>query len=337
MRWLYLLYPDECAVTSFVELFREADAYYVYYQAFPVLKRLVEEGKVSKVSGDKVFTFFVELLNVGDEEGLKRKKEMLKLLDDVCDEGACRVVFCPSKVYEALFREVGIKVARIFIKWTFVPWTLNFRACANEGKEAFFMWYAQDALWHIKGGDVIEGLLGKVPIVIVGSSKRGIGFTCLNEVLGLQARSFSLLFCSRSDSISRMLTSAFYLGQVPIILKTDAEIWWTFTLGCTDESFYGAVPVAYSENEFERMVWDAFKGWRGFMERWQSKMWSWFSKYEYYWSPYVAWERFKDMVGIELAGDLMPLHNVFWITKANVEELPCGQWTGKEIALNLKR
>jgi hypothetical protein len=332
-----MLYPDEWMVTSFVELFHEADAYYVYYQAFPVLKRLIEEGKVPKVSGDKVFAFFVELLNVSDEEGLRGKKEMLKLLDDVCDESVCRIALCPSKVYEALFKELSIKVAHIFVRWTFVPWALNFRARADEGKEAFFMWYAQDALWHVKGGDIIERLLGKVPIVIVGSVERGIGFTYLNEVLGLQARSFSLLFCSRSDSISRMLTSAFYLGQVPIVLKTDAEIWWTYTLGCTDESFYDTVPIAYSEVEFERMAWDAFKGWKEFMERWQSKMGSWFSKHEYYWSPYVTWERFKGMVGIELAGDLMPLHNVIWITRANVDELPCGQWTGKEVALNLKR
>jgi len=316
MKWLWLIsYEEKERMWPFLN---EADVVYADF-------KLLDDSLVARLTDSQVLVVFAEVLRDTDHEW----ELTAKRLEVIAKVRTLKVVISPSDPnFAELSKSVG---ARWFPIWTVPTWVFNF--APRSQKETFFVFYWNEVV--DKGQDVVLPILGKLPIVCVGAKDNSRGFVYLNDILDLQSRSFSLLHPSRSDSISRTLMSAMILEQVPILLRTNACYFRNYTFGFTDNEFLTAVPIAESVPEFVEMAESAFKDPARFTERFVERIKRFMNKHRELFDPWICWQRWLDEFGFPLAADLMPLHNIFWMGKDNVDELPDGPWKQHPPSLNL--
>lgn len=304
---------------SIKELLPTADVVYVYFAELhgELLKR---------IRPSQIICVFAESLQDTEQSWLY-VRERLSALATLPN---FKILTSPTDPnYEEIAKEVG---AEWFPKWT-VP-IFVFRFTPQNPKETFFMFYGRSDTE--KGEEIVESLIGKVPIVSIGTCRFSRGFVYTNEALWLQSRSFALLHPSKSDSVSRTLASAMLLEQIPILLRTIAAYFRTWTFGWRNSEFLHTVPIANSIDEFISIAESAFRDPASFRERFVDKIRAFMGKYKEYWDPHILWERWRDKFGFTLPADLMPLHNIFWIGSANLAEFPDGPWKLVEPSLNIR-
>jgi len=317
VRWLWIMRQHE--LEQLLPLIPAADAIYAY---FPLIK----PEFLKRLRSSQILVVFAEVTR-DTEEAWNYTVSHLQLLKDAPVTKI--LVTSTDTEWERISREIG---ASWFPIWTTPPWVFNYKP--STPKESFFVFYCRDDA--DKGQDVVKPLVGRLPIVVIGAYQLGRGFVSLNETLQLQARSFSLLFPSRDDSVSRMLTCAVQLEQVPILLKSRGCHWRNYTFGWTDDEFLRVVPWASSEQEFVELAERAFMNPRDFHDKYAPAIKQFFDKHRQFWDPWLIWERWIKQFGFPLPADLIPLHNIPWIDRWWVEALPDGPWKNQQPSLNLR-
>ena len=332
MLWLNALITDEHTLDRDLELLRQADVVFFGWSAFidksnPSYK--IGHAILRNLTKRHIVVLWVDV-PTQLQEHWDLAYNIVRMVHETAVNGIV-VLATPTDPNHRLWAdELKVKVFQHFACMPYALVTPRLNAESITRKEAFFMFY--DGLRMDKGQSVVEPLIGKVPIVVVGN--RGLGWVSIGTVLSLQARSFSLLFPSQCDSCSRTLIAAGILEQIPIMLLSISAHWRTLTFGFNDLSLMRIVPIAKDEAEFQDIALSAFDDPEGFRAKWLPSWLRWFNGRRELWHPLDLWERWNDEIGIPQPGDLMHFSHIFWVTAEEIQALPDGPWKSVPWSLN---
>jgi len=202
-----------------------------------------------------------------------------------------------------------------------VPYVLTMQF--DYKRELRFIHYQSADKWW-KGSDIVDELK-HLPHVIVGSGEGALTVRYF-DVLLLQAASELVVHPTRVDAFSRFLLQGILLGCVPVMMLSDAELW--FVYGNCDDKFEAMkqlskyFPIAVDKESYISLVNHLFQH-RDEIYRYREKVREWLLHNPDFWCPSVIYEEFAKH-DLFLPSDLMP---VTLIDFAGKETLPIGKWS----------
>lgn len=238
-----------------------------------------------------------------------------------------------SKFYEQEIRQVQ-RLAGVIERGMALPWAHNLPLC-TQPQRRFLHFARSDPRFegYVKGTDYLLELFDEFPHDVIGNVHVGNfrGWVSLPEQLALQRNCRLLLHPSRLDSISRLLSAAICLEQVPVLALREAEYLWSLSFGQPPDQYLPQFfPIARSKEDYQNLVRRLMTDDEAYQGALQ-KLRAYKSGHPLFWDTCTIYRAFAEQ-GLLLPRDLTPLHMM--PNPALFDSLPAGPWSGNELSLN---